>query len=271
MQSRFERLIHKHDGQRDRRFIPGAFMATAAIVAVALFLLIPSSTQASPPREEVGSALDCSGLATVSLTASSGDAVQQTSTATDCDYSISLGQLPSTHDNANPCVVTATPRSLGATGVGVLVSANGDCNGAEIRLTSNVGPSVQASSSGYAAAYAELIGQDAGDLVDMFGNKSQVSWGYTATTVNSASHYPSDWVWSSVVWSVTSRYSSLTKQGTTSYQGYNRVKFKAIQNTRADTKATLIAKPSGAFSCKFSIKWTNKPIGFNHDTECDVE
>ena len=49
------------------------------------------------------------------------------------------------------------------------------------------------------------------------------------------------------------------------------VPVKAFQNTRADTKATLTAKPGGAFTCTFSIKWSWKPIGFDDDTLCDIE
>jgi len=125
------------------------------------------------------------------------------------------------------------------------------------------------SSSGYEAAYAKVRGEDALGI-DVFYNKSKVTWDYTASAVSNGSHYSTDWVlWSG--WSVTSRSSSLTKQGNTSYQGYNRVKFKAFQNTRADTKATLTAKPGGAFTCTFSIKWSWRPIGFDDDTLCDIE
>lgn len=42
MQSRFDHLIHKHDGQLKRRSVPGAFLAAAAIVAAVLFLLTPT-------------------------------------------------------------------------------------------------------------------------------------------------------------------------------------------------------------------------------------
>jgi len=204
MQSRFDHLIHKHYVLRGRRSIPGALLAAATIVAVVLLLLTSGSTQAAPSREEARSPLDCSGLAAVSLTAAADSLVQQASTTTDCDYSLSLGQLPLTQAGDEPCVVTATPRQLGTTGLGVRIGASGDCDGAEITLTTNVGPSAQASSSGYAAAYAKLIGQDPGDLMDMFYNKSKATWGYTATSVNSITRYPSDWVWSSFVWSVTS-------------------------------------------------------------------
>ncbi len=105
----------------------------------------------------------------------------------------------------------------------------------------------------------------------MFYNKSKVSWDYTLTSVSNGRHYPSDWIWSSVVWSVMSRASSLTWQGNTSYEGYNYVKFKAVQFTQAETNTTLRAKPGGAFSCAFSIRWKWKTIGMDHHTECDVE
>lgn len=49
------------------------------------------------------------------------------------------------------------------------------------------------------------------------------------------------------------------------------MKFKAFQFTEANTKATLYAKPGGAFTCSFSIKWKWKPIGFDDDSLCDAE
>ncbi len=48
------------------------------------------------------------------------------------------------------------------------------------------------------------------------------------------------------------------------------MKFKAFQFTEANTKATLYAKPGGAFTCSFSIKWKWKPIGFDDDSLCDA-
>ena len=280
MTFRTANLIHCRLQQGIARVSPRAKPLAATLVAAVLFF--GASALALADRSDAS--IDCAGLTPISLTAGSESSIRtdRSSPTADCSLSLELGQLPPTdggrRPEAEPCVVTATPSQMGNTGVRVRVRSTGNCDRVEIRLTTNVNPrlaqtrQVQAASSGYAAASAKLIGQDPGDLVDMFYNKSQVSWGYTATTVNSGSHYPSDWVWSSLVWSVTSRYSSLTKQaGDVSYQGYNRVKFKALQNTRADTKAVLTAKPGGAFSCTFSIKWTNKPIGFNHDTECDTE
>ena len=270
-------LIHCRLQQSIGRVIPAAKPMAATLVAVFLLLGASSAALADGP----GEADDCAGLQAVTLTASTETTVRtdHPPSAAGCGLPLELGQLPPIDDqrspDAEPCVVTATPSPMGVTGIRVLIRPVGDCDGAEIRLTTSIGPQgnpgggTQAS-SGYAAAYAKIVGKDPIDL-DMFYNKSKVAWGYTATTVDSASHYPSDWVWSSFVWSVTSRASSLTKQGDTSYQGYNHVKFKAVQFTEADTKATLVAKPGGAFSCNFSIKWKLAPIGFGHSTECDTE
>ncbi len=253
-------------------------MAAATIVAAVLLLGSPTVARAEEGREALEPSPVCDGLSTISLIAHADYAVQGAASApsADCDYSLEVSQLPVTDrpDGAEPCVVTATPRQIGTTGAGVRLDTTGDCNEVEISWTINVsGPSFAAGamqqSSGYAAAYAKIWGEDPFGL-DVFYNKSKITWAYTSTTVSSGSHYPTDWVlWSG--WSVKSRVSSFVPQGNTRYDGYNNVKFKAFQFTEANTKATLYAKPGGAFTCSFSIKWKWKPIGFDDDSLCDAE
>ena len=268
MTFRHATLIHKHATQQQRRtIIPGISLAAAALVAVVLFLGSFETAQAEGKR----SGPDCSGLGAISLTASSSSAVSglSASTSQNCDVSLEVSQFPAASErppDAEPCVINATPSPIGTTGTRVDFSSTGNCDGVRIRLTTNVGASLQ--SSGYAAAYAKLVGEDTFDL-DMWHNKSAVTWGYTSTTVNSASHYPSTWLlWNG--WEVTNPSSSLTRVGET-YRGLYEVEFHAFQYTIAYTEATLIAKPSGAFSCDFDIEWDWKPIGFDHYTVCDSE
>ena len=269
-------LTHCRLQQRVARVVPGAKPVAATLVAAFLFLGISAVARADDP----GGSNGCSGLAPITLTASPDYVVRggHPSAAADCGLSLELGKLPTDGErppDAEPCIVTATPSPMGSTGLRVRVRSTGHCDGVEIRSTTDVESPVDSSdrvqaSSGYAAAYAKIVGEDPIDL-DMFYNKSKIAWGYTATTVNSGTHYKSGWVWSTDVWSVKSHASSFVKHGDTRYEGYHNVQFKAIQLTEADTKATLNAKPGGAFSCAFSIKWKLKPIGFGHYTECDTE
>ena len=277
--------------QKSRWVLP-SLIALAVVAAVTASLASTDTTvraEAPPPAPHT---TGCTELQPITLTAGTTGAsnTTQESTPNGCKLTATIGPAPdryysSPDSSPKPCQATFAPSPIGTTGVRVDVTTTGDCDGTTISWESTP-PTPQVphsavqgaggasgatgNSGGYTAAFAKIVGEDPIGL-DMFYNKSHVAWGYTSTTVNAGTHYPSDWVWSGAFWNVQSRHSSLTKQGGTSYQGYNRVKFKAFQLTQADTKTTLAAKPGGAFSCAFSIDWTLKTLGMSSYTECDTQ
>ena len=243
MQSRFERLIHKHDGQMKRRSVPGALLTVAAIVAAALFLLAPSTTQAAP-AEEADSATACRGLSSLALTAGASARVEgrSFSSTTVCGFSVELGALPPVGSDlrpagSEPCTVIATPGAFSRERATVSIAHRGDCNGVDVRWrvypTPPSGSGALAYSSGTTSAYAYLLGEDAFGI-DMIKNLSHATWTHKADSVLTVSSYQELW-------------------GTT--------------DPRAQTRSELHAGAKGAFYCEFTLRWINN-YAFTSESEC---
>ncbi|MCY3570828.1 MAG: hypothetical protein OXH19_05755 [Chloroflexi bacterium] len=208
-------LIHKRRQIQRRRIVPGVALAAAAVVAVVLLLVSTDKVQAEVPREE-GQAptVVCSGLSSITLTASSSAVVSRSDTtpSTACEFSLELSRVPPPGEGgpepgSEACVVTATPSPAGQRGARVHVIPTGACSGVEIKwrvrlaqaaatsVASEGGtssPHLNAQTGTWSTAHAFLLGEDVVDI-DMYKNRSDVRWRHTSDSILDFDHYPSSW------------------------------------------------------------------------------
>ena len=273
-------LIHQRRQQPRRRITPALILTAVALATATLFLTTAGAARA---EETPKTSNNCTELPAVTVTAANtGSASASRATLSgNCSLSIEVRRLSSStshgrvsEKSTEPCIVTATPSPLGARGARVAVAHRGDCDAVRAQWSVNVGASrltgpsrASGALSGHAAAYAKITGNEQLDLAT-FWNKSRVTWGYTLTTVNSASHFPSDWARGFTFWRVTGRSANLVKHGDTLYQSSNIVSYHNKVGISARTTARINAKPGGAFTCGFSGYFDpNLPL-WHFDTEC---
>ncbi len=302
MTFRHATLIHKRDTRQQRRIItPGVALATAALVAVVLFLATAEAARAESPPESPSQPPACDGLMPITLTPSTAGTVRGASVtpSASCELEIGLSALPTPPAGAQqaetqPCVVTARPSAVGDSGVRVMVTHRGDCDGVEARWTvrpsGSATNSVTTATAGTGASGASSTGADAYALLEaydnevlkilMFENKSRAYWVSTPTSVLRARHYPSQRGYPTIIggeylgdgWSVTHAFPQLTALSDSLYEASNSANFTIhvprLPDPSAQTRADLYLLPSGLFSCDFAGTWRNPYPGFHFDTYC---
>ncbi len=273
--------------QVKKRVIPSLIVSATASAVVVLFILSGSSALAeSPPLSSTGA--DCADLQPITLSANAVDehSGQQWSPASGCGLTASIGPGPdrfygSAGDPPEPCQATFTPSAMGSTGMRVTVVSNGNCDGVSLSWQSTPPTAsgsaasaggqagVSGASSQFASAYGKLIGNEQFDI-STFWARSNVAWGYTLTTVDSASHTLSDWARGLTGWAVASRSANIVKHGSALYQSTNGVNFKnSTAGIVGETVVRLNIKPGGSFTCGFKGRWKPDLPLWHFDSECD--
>ena len=280
----------QHQPQTRKRARVGLLAVAAAIAAVASLLLTDASALAEAPPPSPTST-GCADLQSITLTAntarSAGQAASQTeSTPNGCGLTASIGAAPdhfysSAGEPPEPCQATFTPSAMGSTGMRVTVVSNGNCDGVSLSWQSTPPTAsgsaasaggqagVSGASSQFASAYGKLIGNEQFDI-STFWARSNVAWGYTLTTVDSASHTLSDWARGLTGWAVASRSANIVKHGSALYQSTNGVNFKnSTAGIVGETVVRLNIKPGGSFTCGFKGRWKPDLPLWHFDSECD--
>lgn len=266
MQSRFDHLIHKHDAQRNRRPILGGLMAVAAIVAAALFLLTPSTTQAHDPVAGAppGGA-NCAGLSTGALDVGALRSEKAVHASPDGNCQVSFVVIPPTGGTATSCQVGYTPTET-AEGVEVGFTMAGQCDGVQVDSEVTVSPGSTAyplaSSASSKWALSKLFTHDVVHVI-MFLHYSRVDWTYDGSQIRSARRrtfdFTNDW------WHIHSTnkrgYMNSTE---TIYDGSHEGVWHSdgfptseAPDVHSKSKVTTRVRAGGSHTCYYSFKWVS--------------
>ncbi|MDE2891487.1 MAG: hypothetical protein OXN86_11255 [Chloroflexota bacterium] len=266
MQSRFDHLIHKHDGQRSRRFIPGAFMAAATAVAVVVFLLTSSTIQAHEPSvgDPRGGAI-CEGLAEGVLDVGTLRSENATYTDSDCQFYLTVTPPTTQGEVPTDCQVNYTPAMTGD-GLEVAYEFVGACDGvevsSEVTFAEDQGIALASSSSTSKWAISRLIGHDVAHI-PMFWHYSRVDWSYANGTISTArqtvDRFTNQW-WLRHMAVKGTNMNSIN----TIYDAWDEVDWHSDgfpttlnRDVYAESKVTTRVRGTGSYTCYFRFKWVS--------------
>ena len=297
MTSRNATLVHTRYQRRNRRVTAGVMLTAATIVAVVLFLATTANASATGP---------CDGLSTVAVTATGSGTTSGSSAAPsgNCDFSVEVtppatgtasGAAGAAGATASePCIVTATPTSLGSSGAKVRIETRGDCDGVQLRTAIDIdgssargasdppGATGTASPSGasgatswsYSAAKSKLTawhyGQGALPGIKMFWHHAKVNWSHTVSRVRDGS-LSSDYWEGGCGWNL-DRESRRVVDGRLRYLGEYTSEWSAdcfiLPDATARAVTGVIARPGGAHQCIGHATFSGGIAGFWYEVEC---
>ena len=290
MTSRIANLVHTRFQHRNRRVTCGMMLTAATLVAVVLFLATTASTSATGP---------CDGLSTVVVTAAGSGTTSGSSTAPSANCDISVQVTPPATGGASgaagaagatapePCVVTATPHSLGSRGAEVTVRTTGNCDGVKVATQIDVNPQ-RAPATADAATLSGVSGQSASysavtsrvttwhflpnpipDIL-LFWSEVTVSWQHTLSTIVDG-WISSDYHPSGCGWRLLNQSRSLSKHGNTLYEGTVTANWMARClgiEARSNSRVAVYAKPGGAHRCAHEATFSGGLPGFRYVGSC---
>ena len=160
-------------------------------------------------------------------------------------------------------------------GDGVGAQFTGECSGLELAMTvrPNAGlamsPLLSATSG---SAYCKIIGKDVPGI-DMFWNKSSLTWDYSNLAVSNPRHRVTRY--DNIFWYLVSSNSGVLSDGGTQYDAYdyahwysNGFPFGFMPDVEAWAQPTVIARGRGYWHCDFWVRtgkgWGTYGLVFNY-------
>lgn len=301
MTTQLANLVHTRFQYRNRRVTCGAMLTAATLVAVVLFLATTASTSATGPCDGLSTVV-------VTATGSDTTSGSSAAPSANCDFSVKVtppaaggasGAAGAAGATApEPCVVTATPRTETGRGTTVQVRTSGNCDGVRLRTSVNIGPPppnppsstapsppADASVSGSAGSAAASLsnGVARAELtawhylfllpdLKMFWHYARATWSYSPVRISSASMSTDFWEggcgWtldreSELLWldRLNTRFAAKHVTGWSAGCG-------PLPDATADSTASVIVRPAGAFSCLFDTDFDGGVVGFGYDGSC---
>ncbi|MDE2893075.1 MAG: hypothetical protein OXN86_11285, partial [Chloroflexota bacterium] len=259
----------------------GLTLAAATIVAVGLFLATIINTQAASPAEEASLAQACEGLSsgTLSITQSRVSGVTGSG---DNGCQVSVTATPPS-EGVSGCQVSFTPVRSGLD-LSVEIVAIGTCAGVELESSIEVGPTGSTGAGDAGATMSQShkavrsqvtawhYGSGAVPGIKLFWHYAKVAWSYDLNRIYNPSLTTGYWE-GGCGWELVSE-SRRTSSTPTRYFGEHYTNWYAdcgpLPDARAASRASVTAKPGGAYDCYGRATFRGGIAGFRYTHNCLV-